>query len=80
METKIKIYSTPSCMYCKAAKKFFKENNLEFENIDVSENQKAAQEMIKKSKQMGVPVIEINNQIIIGFDKEKIEQLLNHNQ
>ena len=53
-----------------------KENNIEFEDIDVSVDEKAREEMIQKSGQMGVPVIEVNGQIVIGFDKEKISELL----
>lgn len=73
----IKVYSTPTCPYCVTLKSFLKEKNLEFEDIDVSTDQTAAQEMIEKSGQMGVPVIEIDGQIIVGFDREKIVQLLN---
>ncbi len=75
-QKKVKVYSTPSCVYCKMAKEFFAQNNIKFENIDVSVNQEAAQEMIKKSGQMGVPVIEIDGQMVIGFDKERIVELL----
>jgi glutaredoxin-like YruB-family protein len=73
----IKVYSTPTCPYCVTLKNFLKEKNFEFEDIDVSANPGAAQEMIQKSGQMGVPVIEIDGQIIIGFDREKIIKLLN---
>lgn len=73
---KIKIYSTPTCPYCHRAKDFFKEKNLEFEDIDVSENQEAAQEMVDKSGQMGVPVLEINGKIIVGFDQKVVEEAL----
>lgn len=70
------IYSTPSCPYCTIAKNFLEQNNIEFEYIDVSEDQKAAQEMIKKSGQMGVPVLDINGTIIIGFNREAIKKAL----
>ncbi len=73
---KVKIYSTPTCPYCKMAKAFLKENNIEFEDVDVSSNQTAAQEMISKSGQMGVPVLDINGQVVVGFDKARIKQLL----
>jgi len=73
---KVKIYSTPTCPYCKMAKQYLTENNVEFEDVDVSSNQTAAQEMISKSGQMGVPVLDIDGQIIVGFDKGKIKQLL----
>jgi len=72
----VKVYSTPTCPYCHLAKQFLKENNIEFEDIDVSVNQQAAQEMIDKSHQMGVPVLDINGTLVIGFDKSKIKQLL----
>ncbi len=72
----VKVYSTPSCPYCVALKEFLKEKNIEFEDIDVSENEKAQKEMIEKSGQMGVPVVEIDGQIVVGFDKEKIIKLL----
>jgi glutaredoxin-like YruB-family protein len=75
-QKKVKVYSTPSCIYCKMAKEFFKQNNIDFENVDVSADQKAAEEMIKKSGQMGVPVIDIDGQLVIGFDKERIVELL----
>ncbi len=77
MSSIVKIYSTPSCYYCLTLKEFLKENNIEFEEIDVSKEKKAQEEMIEKSGQMGVPVVEIEGEIIIGFDKEKISQLLN---
>jgi|YelNatPaOPRAMG01_1025707.scaffolds.fasta_scaffold89804_2 glutaredoxin-like YruB-family protein len=73
---KVRVYSTPQCPWCQAAKSFLKANNIEFEDIDVSQNEAAAQEMILKSGQMGVPVIEIDNNIVIGFNKPLLEELL----
>ncbi|MBU0630665.1 MAG: glutathione S-transferase N-terminal domain-containing protein [Candidatus Margulisbacteria bacterium] len=73
----VKVYSTPTCPYCKMVKSFLTEHSIVFADIDVSVNQAAAQEMIAKSKQMGVPVLEIDGQIVVGFDKPKISQLLN---
>ena len=73
----VKVYSTPTCPYCVTLKGFLKENNIEFEDIDVSQDKKALDEMVKKSGQMGVPVVEIDDQTVVGFDKEKISQLLN---
>jgi len=72
----IKVYSTPTCPYCKLVKEYLKGKNVEFKDIDVAADQKAAQEMIDKSGQMGVPVIEIDGKIIVGFDKEEIEKSL----
>jgi len=76
---KVKVFSTLSCPYCVTLKEFLKEHNIEFEDIDVSQDKAASDEMIEKSGQMGVPVIEIDGKIVIGFDKEKISQLLNIN-
>ncbi len=73
----IKVYSTPSCIYCVKVKDYFKKNQVHFTEYDVSKNQKHAQEMVQKSGQMGVPVISIGNQIIVGFDKAKIDKILN---
>ena len=72
----IVIYSTPTCPFCVMAKNFFKKHNVSYAEKDVSSDQEAAQEMVKKSGQMGVPVIEIDEKIIIGFDQEKIAELL----
>ncbi len=76
MAKNITVYSTPTCPFCVRAKQYLKENNVQFEDIDVSENQEKAQEMIKKSGQMGVPVLEIDGKIIVGFDKDKIKEEL----
>ena len=73
---KIKVYSTPACPYCVTLKTFLKEHNIGFEDIDVSQDKKALDEMVKKSGQMGVPVIDIDGEVIIGFDKEKISKAL----
>jgi len=72
----IKVYSTPACAYCVTLKKFLTEKGIEFDNIDVSEKEEFLQEMVDKSGQMGVPVIDIDGQIIVGFNKEKIVKLL----
>lgn len=73
----IRVFSTPSCPYCVTLKEFLKEHHFEFEDINVAENVQAREEMITKSGQMGVPVVEIDGQIIVGFDRKKIVQLLN---
>jgi glutaredoxin-like YruB-family protein len=72
----VKVYSTQSCPYCVTLKEYLKANNIAFEDIDVSFDSKLQQEMIEKSGQMGVPVAEIDGNIVIGFDREKISQLL----
>jgi len=72
----IRVFSTPSCPYCVTLKAFLDEKGFKYEDIDVAEDDKAREEMIQKSSQMGVPVVEIDGQIVVGFDKEKISQLL----
>ena len=72
----VKIYSTPTCPWCKKAKEYFKKNKIKFTDLDVSEDDKARDEMIEKSGQMGVPVIDINGKIIVGFDEDKIKKAL----
>lgn len=73
---KVTIYTTPSCVYCKMTKAFFKENNVVYEEKDVSTDAAARDEMIAKSNQMGVPVIDIDGKIIVGFDKNRISELV----
>lgn len=72
MPKTVKVYSTATCPYCIRVKQFLKDNNIGFEDIDVSGNQEKAEEMISKSGQMGVPVLDIEGEIIVGFDKGKI--------
>ncbi len=76
MAKNVIVYSTPTCPYCNKLKSFLKENNIDFEAIDVSNDQEKAQEMIKKSGQMGVPVLDIEGEIIVGFNKEAITKAL----
>lgn len=73
---KITIYTTPSCVYCKSAKAFFAEKNVAYEEKNVAEDVKARDEMVKKSGMMAVPVIDIDGEIVIGFDKPKLSKLL----
>jgi len=75
----VKLYSTPTCVYCKTLKGYFKKNGVEFEDIDISKDEKQLQKMIKDSGQMAVPVVDIDGEIIIGFDKQKIDKLLKIN-
>lgn len=73
---KITIYSTPTCHYCHMAKEYFKEHNIEYTEHDVSVDMEARTQMVEKSGQMGVPVIFVDDAMIIGFDQGKIEELL----
>ena len=70
------IYSTPTCHFCQLSKEFFKKNNVEYTDYDVATDAKKRQEMIEKSGQMGVPVIFIDDEMLIGFDEAKLSQAL----
>lgn len=74
---RVTIYTTPTCVYCKMAKEFFQENNVEYEEKDVAADEAARKDMVEKSGQMGVPVIDIGGTFIVGFDKKKVAELLN---
>jgi glutaredoxin 3 len=76
MAKSVKVYSTATCPYCIRAKQFLKENNIAFSDVDVSNDRAAADEMIQKTGQMGVPVLDIEGEIIVGFDREKIKAAL----
>ncbi|MFA5142657.1 MAG: glutaredoxin domain-containing protein [Candidatus Omnitrophota bacterium] len=76
MAKTVTVYSTPTCPFCIRAKQFLKDNNIQFKDIDVSENHEKAQEMIAKTGQMGVPVLDIDGDIVVGFDKERIKTAL----
>ncbi len=78
-DKKVKIYSTPTCTYCVALKKFFEKNNVEYEEVDVSDDEEALEKMKEKSGQMGVPVTQIGEDIVVGFEKKKIAKLLEIN-
>ena len=68
----VKVYSTATCPYCVRLKQFLRDNNVVFTDIDISSNPAVVQEMIAKSGQMGVPVVDIEGEIIVGFDRAKI--------
>ena len=72
----VTIYSTPTCHFCHMAKEFFKEKNVAYTEFDVASNLQKRKEMLEKSGQMGVPVIFIGEEMIIGFDKPRIAELL----
>jgi len=77
MAQQVTIYTTITCPYCKMAKAFFKEHNIEFVEKDVTSDVAAQQEMIKKSNQLAVPVIDVGGQIVVGFQQGKLRELLN---
>ncbi len=76
MAKKVIVYSTPTCPYCVQAKKYLEKNGVAFEHYDVASQPERAQEMVRKSGQMGVPVLDIEGEIIVGFDRPAIEKAL----
>ncbi len=76
MKMTVKVYSTPTCPYCIMAKKYLDEKNVPYEDIDVTKSKAAAVEMIRKSGQRGVPVLDIDGNIVIGFDRAEIDRLI----
>lgn len=76
MDTQVTIYSTPTCHFCQAAKAFFKEHNISYQDNNVVEDADKRKEMVAMTGQMGVPVIRIGDDVIVGFDERKIKELL----
>ena len=76
MDSSVVIYSTPVCHFCQAAKDFFKENNVAYTEFDVAADAAKREEMIEMTGQMGVPVIRIGDDVVIGFDEPKVKELL----
>jgi glutaredoxin-like YruB-family protein len=74
---KVKVYSTEDCPWCKKVKAFLKENKVDFEDINVASDEKARNEMVSKSGQMGVPVTIVGSEVIVGFDEGKLKSALN---
>ncbi|MBI2607856.1 MAG: glutaredoxin family protein [Candidatus Doudnabacteria bacterium] len=74
--SKVTIYTTQTCQFCKMAKMYFKDNNVEYIEKDVTTNAALQQEMIEKSGQMGVPVIIVGDQVVVGFDKPRLQELI----
>lgn len=73
---KVKVYSTPTCPYCKMVKSYLDQKGISYEDLDVSVDRIARDEMIRRSGQMGVPVIDIDGQLVIGFDRERLDKIL----
>jgi len=72
----VKIYTTPTCVYCRHTKELFKNNAIEYKELNVAADVQAREDMVKKSGQLGVPVIEIDGKIVVGFDEPKLKELL----
>ncbi len=76
----VTIYSTPSCVYCKMAKAYFDKVGVKYEEKDVAVDEGAREDMVKKSGQLGVPVIDVDGKIVVGFDKKRLNELLGLNK
>lgn len=76
MKSMVKIYTTPTCPYCKLAKEFMTQHNIAFQELDVSQDEQALNEMVQKTGQLGVPVLDIDGQIMVGFNRKKLGELL----
>lgn len=76
MARKVTLYTTPTCVWCGKVKELFKDNKIKYSEVDVTKDPAKAQEMIEKSGQMGVPVIDIDGDIVIGYDKPRLKKLL----
>jgi glutaredoxin 3 len=76
IQHRVIVFSTPTCSYCNAAKRYFREKHVQFRDVDVSLDSVAARDMVRRSGQMGVPVIDIDGKIIVGFNRSKIERIL----
>lgn len=72
----VTIYTTPTCVYCKRTKEFFGEHNVQYQERDVASDSASREEMVKKSGQMAVPVIDIDGEIVVGFDERRLADLL----
>lgn len=72
----VKVYSTPTCSWCSKVKQFLKENNIAYQDLNVAEDQAAAEDMIKRSGQMGVPVIDIDGELVVGFNQPVLKEKL----
>lgn len=78
-QPRVTLFTTPSCSYCRLAKSYLRQRGIKFKDVDVSKDPAAARDMVRRSGQQGVPVIEIGGKIVVGFDRPKVDKLLNLN-
>lgn len=78
-QPRVILFTTPSCSYCRTAKSYLRQRGIRFKDVDVAKDQAAARDMVRKSGQQGVPVIDIGGKIIVGFDRPKIDKYLGLN-
>jgi glutaredoxin 3 len=75
-DKKVKVYSTPTCPYCKMAKKFLEDNSIPYQDLNVAEDRKALDDIVRRSGQMGVPVIDIDGELVLGFNQVRLKEKL----
>lgn len=75
-QPRVIVFSTPTCTYCNMAKKYFRDKGIRFKDVDVSRDSHAARDMVRRSGQQGVPVIDIGGKIVVGFDRPRIDKYL----
>lgn len=75
-QPRVIVFSTPTCSFCNAVKRYFREKKIQFKDVDVSRDSAAARDMVRRSGQSGVPVVDIGGKIVIGFDRPKIDRYL----
>jgi len=73
---KVTIYTTPTCVYCRAVKEFFADHKVQYEEKDVARDEQARNDMVEKSGQLGVPVITVDDEVVVGFDESRLSELL----
>ena len=78
-QPRVIVFSTPTCSFCNAAKRYFRQRGIRFKDVDVSKDHAAARDMVRRSGQQGVPVIQIGNKVVVGFDRPKINRMLGLN-
>ncbi|GAB4515875.1 MAG: glutaredoxin family protein [Anaerolineae bacterium] len=75
-QPRVIVFTTPTCTYCNAVKRYLRQNKIKFKDVDISRDERAARDVVRRTGQMGVPVIDIDGKIVIGFDRPKIDRLL----
>ena len=75
-QPKVIVFSTPTCTYCNATKRYLRERSIRFKDVDISKDEAAARDVVRRTGQQGVPVIQIGSALVVGFDRPKIDRLL----
>ena len=75
-QPRVIVFTTPTCRYCNALKRYLRQHKIKFKDVDISRDERAARDVVRRTGQMGVPVVDIGGKIVIGFDRPKIDRLL----